>query len=301
VDPTQLVGPAALFLLMGVVGLMLTPADFRRVAEAPRAVIGGTLAQLALLPLMTLAVVWLLGLPPVFGARAVQVAISPGAGVSNILTALARANTALSVTLTAVASLLSVLTIPVIGAIALRAFHGQVEVEVPVVPLLAQLSVSLVLPIGLGMWVRARWPDFARRNARVVQRAAFAGIALLVTLAIAFGEEVELGVRDVELGLLGAAVWTLGAMALGWGVGAVLRLPSDDRFTLLIEFGARNVTVATIIAISALQRIDLGLFSAAYFAVGYPACALAVAWRRRLRRPGAPPTAAPPVGRNGRG
>jgi BASS family bile acid:Na+ symporter len=286
VNPTQLVGPLALFLLMSVVGLTLTPADFRRVAESPRVAVIGTLAQFALLPPMTLALVWLLGLPPVFGAGAVLIAASPGAGLSNILTALARANTALSVTLTGVASLLSVVTLPVIAAAGLRMFsQDSVHVEVPVVSLVLQLSGSLVLPIGLGMWVRARWPDFALRNARVIQRIAFAAIALLVSLAIAFGEQGDLSVRDAEAGLLGGVAWTLCAMALGWGVGAALRASPDDRFTLLIEFGARNVAVATIVAISGLQRADLGLFSAAYLATGYPLCALAVAWRRWRRRP----------------
>jgi BASS family bile acid:Na+ symporter len=289
---------------MSVVGLALTPADFRRVAESPRAAIGGTLAQIALLPPMTLLVVWLLELPPVFGAGAVLVAVSPGAGISNILTALAGANTALSVTLTGIASLLSVVTLPVIAAAGLRWFtDGAVDVDVPVASLVLQLTVSLLIPIALGMWVRLRWPEFALRSAPALQRAAFAAIALLVTLAVVFGEdEQQLTFRDAEAGLVGAGVWTLAAMAIGWGVAALLRLPSDDRFTLLIEFSARNITVATIVAISGLGRVDLSLFSAAYLVVGYPLCALAVVWRRRLRRPGAPPAAAPtggaPAGRN---
>jgi BASS family bile acid:Na+ symporter len=285
VTPTQLVGPLALFLLMSVVGLTLTPADFRRVVESPRAVVVGTLAQLALLPPMTLAVVWLLALPPIFGAGAVLVSASPGAGLTIILTALARANTALSVTLTAVASLLSVVTLPVIAAAGLRMFsHDAVDVEVPVGGLVLQLSASLLVPIGLGMSVRARWPDFALRNARLLQRAAIAAIAVLVALAIVLGgEESQLSFRDAEAGLLGAAVWTLSAMALGWGVGTALRLSSVDRFTLLIEFGARNVAIATIVAIAALERLDLSLFSAAYLAGGYPICLRAALWRRRRR------------------
>ena len=281
---TQLVGPLALFLLMSVVGLSLTPADFRRVAEAPRAVVWGTLGQLALLPPMTFGLVWLLDLPPIFGAGALLVAVSPGAGISNILTALAGANTALSVTLTAVASLLAVVTLPVIAAVGLRMFSDDaVDVDVPVVSLVLQLSFSLLLPIALGMWVHVRWPGFALRNAHRLQRAALAAIALLVGLAVAFGEESDLSFRDVEVGLLGGGLWTLSAMAIGWSVAAALRLPSDDRFTLMIEFAARNVAVATIVAISGLKRMDLSLFSAAYLAVGYPLCALAVVWRRRVR------------------
>ena len=107
-DASEL-GPYGLFVLMTIVGMELTVDDFRRVVAAPRAVIGGTLGQLLLLPLMTWGLVVGLGLAPIFGAGAVLVAVSPGAGISNVLAAVARANVALSVTLTAFASVLAVL------------------------------------------------------------------------------------------------------------------------------------------------------------------------------------------------
>ena len=98
---TQILGNIVLFALMLVVGLELTVADFRRIAAAPRAVIVGTLGQIVLLPLMTWAVVVVFGVSPVFGAGAVLVAVSPGAGLSNVLAAVCGGNIALSVTLTA--------------------------------------------------------------------------------------------------------------------------------------------------------------------------------------------------------
>lgn len=281
-EQTQLVGPFVLFILMAIVGMELTPADFRRVVEAPRAVVGGTLAQLVLLPLMTWGVVVLLDLPPVFGAGAVLVAVSPGAGISNILTALAGANTALSVTLTAVASTLSVVTLPTLAAFAMRVFLPEaVGVEVPVGALVLQLCLSLLLPITLGMWFRQRWPEFVFRHARRMQRGALITIAALVTLAIVFGDEGELTFQDAQAGLLGGLLWTTSAMAIGWSVAAALGLPPADRFTFLIEFSARNIAVATIVALSGLGRLDLTLFAAAYMAVGYPLCTLVVLWRRR--------------------
>lgn len=279
----QAVGPFVLFVLMTIVGLELTRADFRRVLAAPRAVIGGTLAQLALLPLMTWGVVALLDVPPVFGAGAVLVAASPGAGISNIFTVLARANTALSVTLTAVASVLSVVTLPAFAAIGMRFFLGEgVDVDVPVGTLIVQLTLVLLLPISLGMWLRNRWPEFAVAHARQLQRGALLAIALIIGVAIAFGEGEELSFEDARAGLLAGAVWTLSAMLIGYAVAAALRLPAADRFTFLIEFSARNIAVATIVAMSGLGRLDLTLFSGAYMAVGYPLCAVAVLLRRRF-------------------
>jgi BASS family bile acid:Na+ symporter len=282
---TQLVGVFSLFVLMMIVGLELTPADFRRVLASPATVVGGTAAQLILLPLMTWAIVVLLDVPPVFGAGAILVAASPGAGMSNILTALARANTALSVTLTAVASLLSVVTLPALAALGIRLFLGdRIEVDVPVGPLMLQLSLALLLPIGLGMWLRARRPDLAHRYAPRLQRWGIAGLVLLVVLAVAFSEEEQFPVDwgDAGIGLLAAGVWTLAAMGIGWGVAFALRLPAVDRFTFLIEFSARNVAVASIVALSGLERLDLTFFGGVYVAIGYPlAVAAAVVWRRR--------------------
>ncbi len=282
--PTQLVGPFILFILMAIVGLELRPADFRRVVEAPRAVVAGTLAQLLLLPLMTWAVVALLALPPVFGAGAVLIAVSPGAGISNVLTMLAGANVALSVTLTAVASVLSVVTLPLLSALGMRLFlPDAVQVEVPIGALVGQLSVSMLLPIGLGMWLRTRRPEFALRHAKKLQRGALVAIGLLLGAAFAFEDGTDLSFADARAGLFGGAVWTLSAMAIGWGVARALRLSEADRFTFLIEFSARNVAVATIAAISGLGRLDLTLFGAAYVTVGYPLCTAAAVLRRRLR------------------
>ena len=159
-DVTQATGPVVLFLLMSVVGLELTVADFRRVAQNPGAIIVGTIAQVLLLPLMTWAIVWLFALDPVFGAGAILVAVSPGAGISNILTAVARANPALSVTLTAVASVLAVVTLPTVASFGMAFFLGtSSDVEVPVATLIGQLVFMLLVPITLGMWLRARRPD----------------------------------------------------------------------------------------------------------------------------------------------
>jgi BASS family bile acid:Na+ symporter len=284
VDPTQLVGPLVLFGLMAVVGLELTRDDFRRVLRAPRAVLGATFAQILLLPLWTWCVVRGLEVSPVFGAGAVLIALSPGAGISNILTALAGANTALSVTLTALASLLAVVTLPTIAALGMGFFLGEATaVEVPVLLLFGQLFFALLLPIALGMWLRARRPGWAARWKRRLQHFAMAGIALLTTAGFASGggSGAELGLASLREGVVAAAVWTLGAMALGWAVAFALGLPDADRFTCLIEFSTRNVAVAAIVALSGLQRVDLVLFSAGYLLIGYPLAFAAVVWRRR--------------------
>jgi BASS family bile acid:Na+ symporter len=292
-DATQWVGPMVLFLLMTVVGLELTPADFRRVASAPRAVIGGTLAQIALLPLLTWLVVSALDVPPVLAAGAILVAVAPSAGVTTLLAALARANIALAVTLTALASVLCTVTLPTIAAFGLRVLLGEtVAIEVPVASLIAQLALSLLLPIGIGMAMRAQRPEFVARNLRQIQRAVMIAIGVLIAIATPFIDTAEVGklsLTDAPIAVVAAGMLALFAMGLGWGVARALDLPPDDRFTFLLAFTTRNIAVAAIVALSGLGRLDLALFSGAHWVTAYPlaaVAALARRWRTTRTAPG---------------
>ena len=154
-------------------------------------------------------------------------------------------------------------------------------VEVPVASLIGQLAVSLLLPLTLGMVLRARNPERADRLAPRLQRITLVVIGLVVGLGIAFAPEEQVNFEGGGVAVVAAVVWTLAAMAIGWGTATALRLPSEDRFTFLIEFSARNIAVASIVAMSGLGRVDLTFFSGIYFSVGYPLAGAAVLWRRR--------------------
>jgi BASS family bile acid:Na+ symporter len=284
-DATQWAGPLILFLLMVSVGLELSTADFRRIAKSPRAVVVGTLGQIVLLPLLTWAVVAVLDVSPVLAAGAIIVAVSPGAGISNILVAVAGANVALSVTLTAFASVLCVVTLPTIAALGMRFFLGDdVAIDVPVARLMIQLALTLLLPIGIGMLWRARRPEFVELHLRRLQRIAIVTIGLLIVLGAAFADSGEFTIADARVGMLAAAVWTLAAMAIGWGLATLAGLVHEDRFTYLIEFSTRNIAVAAIVAMSGLGRLDLALFTGAYVTIAYPMAGAFVVLRRRLAR-----------------
>ena len=270
-DFAQLVGPIVLFSLMILVGLQLTLEDFRRVFAAPRAVVGGTLAQLLLLPLMTWGVLSLFALAPNFGAGAVLLAASPGAGLSNVMTAVARAHVALSVTLTGVSSVLAALTLPAVAALGMRLFLGNdARVEVPVGHLVRQLLLFLLVPIALGMWLRARRPQAVARAVSWANRVALLAIVALTALGAASGGMSLPAGGEIAAAGVAAMVWTLAAMAIGWSVGALLGLDADDRFTLLIEFAARNVALAFIVAVASLGRLDLAFFAGVYAVTGFP-------------------------------
>jgi len=284
VDSSQLLGPFVLFLLMVIVGLQLTLPDFRRVLASPRVVLVGTLGQLVLLPLMTWVVISALGLSPVFGAGAVILAASPGAGMSNVMAAVAGAHVALSVTLTAVSSVLAVVTLPFLTALGMRLFIGDAaDVEVPVGYLVSQMALFLLLPISLGMAARARFGDATLRYVSWINRIAVVAIIALTVVSGA-GNQATLPSGD-EFGraLVAAALWTVAAMGIGWGLARWMGLDEDDRFTFLIEFSARNLALSFIVAVSSLGRLDLGFFTGAYAATGFPAAILVAVLRGRFR------------------
>jgi BASS family bile acid:Na+ symporter len=285
VDTTQILGPIVLFLLMVIVGLQLTPPDFRRVLASPRVVVVGTLGQVALLPLMTWAVISLLGLSPVFGAGAVILAASPGAGMSNVMAAVAGAHVALSVTLTAVSSVLAVVTLPALTALGMEIFVGDAaNVEVPVGFLVSQMALFLLLPIGLGMGARAWLGDATRRYVPWINRIAVVTIIAL-TFSSASGSQTSLPAGgELALALFAASLWTVIAMGIGFGLASLLQLDADSRFTFLLEFSARNVALAFIVAVSSLGRLDLGFFSGVYAMTGFPAAIAIAVIRGRWRR-----------------
>jgi BASS family bile acid:Na+ symporter len=285
VNTTQLLGPFILFLLMFIVGLQLTPADFRRVLARPRTVVVGTLGQLILLPLMTWAVISLFDLPPVFGAGAVILAASPGAGMSNVMAAVAGAHVALSVTLTAVSSVLAVVTLPMLTALGMTVFIGDAsEVEIPLGYLVSQMALFLLLPITAGMLVRASLGDRVRHFIPWINRIAVVAIIVLTFASISGGQTALPSGADLVRALLASLLWTLAAMGIGWALATLLDLDADERFAFLIEYSARNIALAFIVAISSLERLDLAFFGGVYAITGYPLAIAVSVIRGRARR-----------------
>jgi BASS family bile acid:Na+ symporter len=278
-------GPAILFFMMALVGSELTVEDFRRIARYPRAVIVGTVAQLVLLPLCAAVLVLWLRPEPFVAAGMVLLAATPGGGISNVFTYLAGANTALSVTLTAVSSLLAALTLPAVTALGFARLAGAEGVfDVPVAEMIGQLAGVILLPIALGMLLRARRPDLPERWGRHLRRTVLISVVLLFAAGMG-GDDTGLAsevLRTAPLGLL----WTGLAMVVGLATAALLGLDGADRFTFVIEFSVRNVGLAAIVALSSFDEPAYAVFSGAYAMTGYPLAILAsFAFRRVWGRP----------------
>ncbi len=268
--------------MMALVGAELTLADFRRILRYPRAVWAGTLAQWTLLPLATAALLLAVRPEPFVAAGVVLIAAAPGGGISNVFTYLAGANVALSVTLTAVSSLVTVVTLPILTALGFQHFVGEAgAVRVPVLSMIGQLTGLILLPIGLGMALRAWRPQLPERLGPWLRRAVLISVVLLFAAGMG-DDDTGLGgevLTNVWLGL----AWTLIAMAVGVATALALRLDGPERFTFLIEFSVKNVGLAAIVALSGFDRPAFAVFPGAYAMTGYPLAIVLALLFKRLR------------------
>ena len=274
--------PAVTFLLLLAVGLDLAPADFARVRRQPRVLAAGLLGPLLVLPPLALLLVVLSRPSSDLQTGLLLVAACPIGGISNTYSYLARASTALSVTLTVCSSLLAVVTIPAL-ALAFRAALGHsVGFAAPIPLILAQLLLMLALPVALGMWVRFSRPVFAGRSQPYLRALGFVGVAALIVLIVASDPVVFLhGLRDsVPL----AATFVAASFLAGWLVGAATGASPPDRFTLATEFATRNMAVAAAIALTLAGRVEFALFATTYFLTEIPLMLGAIVVYRRSRQ-----------------
>lgn len=286
--------PILVFFTMVVVGMELTADDFRRVARQRRIVVAATVGQWVLLPLIGWLLVCCLDLRPAIARGVLLVAACPGGAMANVYTYLARANVALSVTLTAVSCLAAVLTMPLTLA-ALQARGGEsTDFPVPFPVLAGQLFLLLVLPVLTGMGIRRRWAYITKRHGRTLLGLNIATLAALLGFIIAQeAEQFASALPDIAAA---AALLTVLAFGAGWATGWAGGARETDRFTVGIVFVVRNVGVATAIAVTVLGQVEFAVFATASFLAQVPLLLAAVIVFRCTRVAGgsdAPGTAHP--------
>ncbi|HSL19537.1 MAG TPA: bile acid:sodium symporter [Methylomirabilota bacterium] len=252
--------PVVIFLMMTAVGHGLTPSELRRSVVDLRAVASATIGQVVLLPLAATVVALLVEPPPSVTAGLVLVAACPGGTISNFYAHLARANTALSVTLTAASCLLAFVTIPALVSGGFYFWLDDVpRIEVPPAALSLQLLVLGALPIILGMVLRAWRPAGVVVRDRLLRQCSLAGLVALVAYVVT----VQWGalVADLPVLVAVAVLFTALAMAAGLGLAWVTGRPAADRLTYLIEFPCRNLSLAVAVALTVLHRSELLAFA----------------------------------------
>jgi BASS family bile acid:Na+ symporter len=260
--------PLALALIMFPLGLNLTPADFLRIVRQPRALLVGIVCHFVLLPLVCFAMIEAVGMEGAFAAGFLLLAACPTGTTSNLLTHLARGDVALALSFTAVASVLTIFTLPLIVSWALARYlaSGQ-EVPVPVGLLMGQVFFMLGVPVLLGMAVRHYRAGLALRIEPLLTRAATLLFFAIVALAVVRNWAL---LRDNFATLAPFAIaLNLVMLGIGFAVAWAIRLSRRQSITLGIETAIQNATLALVIASSLLQIDAMAVPGALYGVLMY--------------------------------
>jgi BASS family bile acid:Na+ symporter len=284
--------PLALGIIMFGLGLSLTVADFRRVGQHPKVMVIALGCQLLLLPLVCFGIVKIFDLPPLLAVGMMLLAASPGGTSANLFSHLFRGDVALNVSLTAVNSVISIVSLPLITNIAIDYFNLDDSVGLQFGKVLEVFAIVLV-PVAIGMLVRAKAPAFAARMDRPVRIGSAVILAILVVGILASeAENVSDYLGDVGLA---AAVFCAISLVTGYAVPRAAGVRSDQAIACSMEIGVHNGTLAIYVALEVLdnltdnQQQQVAVPAAVYSIIMFVFAALWGAYVSRRVRAEAPP------------
>lgn len=237
-----------LTLLMFDLGLSLRVEDFGKVFRQPGPLAVALFGQIVLLPAIALGLASMFHLPPVFFIGLILIACCPGGSSSNVFSKLAGGDVALSVTLTAISSIITLFTIPVIMSWATDLVGESVGISLPVGNLIKQNLLLMLLPVVLGLILHYAWPDGAAKTDRILGRLAFPLLLLLITVFYIQHHKTILA----NIGILGLCVTALILVAILCSslLSRLVRTGEKQRRTVVIEVGMQNAAQAIAIASS---------------------------------------------------
>jgi BASS family bile acid:Na+ symporter len=279
---TTVMLPAALGIVMLGLGLSLTTADFARVLAYPRAVVVALACQIVLLPAICFGLVTLFGLPPELAVGMMLLAASPGGTTANLFSHLAGGDVALNISLTAINSVLSVVTLPVVVNLSLAWFVGPAGGIGLQADKIAQVFAIVLVPVALGMLVRRYAPGFAGRMHRPVKAGSV--VVLVGVIAAAVLENREIVLQGLLTVGLVAALFAVVSLGLGYTVPRAAGVTERQSIACSMEIGIHNSVLAITIALSPalLDNSAMGIPAAVYGLLVYlPAALFAVALARR--------------------
>lgn len=273
--------PIALGIVMLGLGLSLTVADFRRILSYPKAVLFGLLLQAAILPVAAFGIALAMRLPPELAVGLMLLAASPGGATANIYSHLARGDVALNITLTAINSLLCLVTLPLIVGWSLG-FFMQTETYVPP-PFRKVIEVGaiILIPVLIGMVLRHFAAGVARRMEKPLKLFSVIVLALLIGAVM----WTEWGVLVAYAATVGVAclVFNLVSMGAGYALPLAIRLPRRQAIAIAMEIGIHNGTLAIFIALNVLESNLMSIPAALYSLIMFVTAAAFAWWL--LRRP----------------
>lgn len=283
--------PLTIATIMFTMGLGLRVADFKRIVVQRRAVTVGILGQLVLLPVIGFLIAAAFALPAPLAIGLVLLTACPGGASSNLYSNLARGDTALSVTLTAVTGIVTIFTIPLVTNLAVSQFGGEgteAAVTMPILETMLKIVLMVGVPLAVGMFIRAKAPTRAARLESVIKKAAIVMLVILIIGAIA-KEGKLVGQHFLDLGIP-VVLLSGGTMLVGYLLARVSGLGTRQAITITIEIGMQNGALAIALATEVLGSDEIAMPAAIYSIIAYFTCGVVLFIGRRVL----PPEAADP-------
>lgn len=270
--------PIALGIIMFGLGLSLTLDDFRRVGRQPRAVVVALACQLVLLPALCFGLVLLFDLPPLLAVGMMLLAASPGGTSANLYSHLFRGDVALNVSLTAINSIVAIVSLPLITNLAIAWFDADNTVSLQFSKVLEVFAIVL-LPVALGMAVRSARPAFAERMDKPVRIASAVILAVLV-VGILLDQRENVGEYAAKVGAI-TVLFCLLSLAVGFLIPRWAGVTERQAIASSFEIGVHNATLAIYVAVEILEETEISIPGAVYGLVMF---FIAAAWGVVLTR-----------------
>jgi len=265
---SRLITPLAIAFIMFGMGMSLTLADFKRVWVYPKVILTGIFLQIICLPLLGFCFVSIFNLEPILATSIMLLSACPGGAITNLVSFISKGDAALSVSLTAVNSLITVVTIPILVTVSITFFLGEkMAAKVDALELSLGIILVTIPPIILGMMAKKKAPEFAEKSESAVKKGTI--VFLVVLAAVAIYSEKQLFMEHYRSFTLMAAGLCILSFFMGALVSFMLGLPRRIILTLAIEAGLHNSAMGIVIAISFLGINALAIFAAFYLVTEY--------------------------------
>ncbi len=255
--------PLALFIIMMGMGLGLKVADFKRVLIEPKGVILGLVAQLIILPLVGFLLASMFPLTPELAVGMIILAACPGGATSNMISYLVRGNVALSITLTAISSLITIVTIPLVINLGMQTFMGtDAALQLPILKTIIQIAVITLIPVSLGMLLNYYKPKVAAKLEKIVKWLSLSFLGLII-FGLLLKERANILPFFLQVGGVTLSL-NLITMFLGYAIATLAKLDEKSVKAIAVEVGIQNGTLAITIASTLLNTPSMAIPAAIY-------------------------------------
>ena len=274
------IAPMCLAIIMFGLGLGLTVSDFTRLLKIPRDFIVGFFGQVILLPIVAFILIQIISLPPQIALGTMIIAAAPGGVMSNILTKFANGDVALSISLTAVVSLISVITVPLIVYNSAGFLGIEIVKEISMLNIALKMFVAVTIPVIFGMIVRALMTDFIVSKTLLVQRLSL--ILFLVIFTAIWVEEWDRITSFIQRAGLIALILNLTMIFLGYYLAKYLTSGVEQRKCISLECGLQNGTLALFVTTQLFDDVVFAVPTAAYALIMFTTATIFVLIVRKI-------------------